>query len=413
MTTQPVARGLPRTIYALFFVRFIISAGSFVNPFLAMMLTIKLGWDEARAGGFMSVVAIVSALGLVVGGRLGDLLGRRVTMTRLLALTAAAYAVCAGAGFRPFVPFIIAFALGCMNGVWPVLNAAVADMAPPERRKEAFSLIYWGNNVGFSVGSVTAGFLFKRAPLLMFAGNALAVAMAAATVLAFVPESRPATEPGCGGKDLAADDDVLEGTLRVLLRTPALIWFAVTAVLTAFVYNQQNFALPVLLGKLFGDDEGPRNYGFLMMTNGLTVVAFTAAVTLVSRKLPSLASCGLGSVFYAVGFGAYAFATGLPSVLVFTFIWTLGEILGATNSNAFIAERAPPSHRSRINSIISFCYVAGNALSPLAAGFLVRLAGPRAVWLPVGGIAALTAAAIFVLLWFDQRRTFGDRGNRA
>ena len=64
--------GLPKEIYALFVVRLVVSAGAFVGPFLAMMLTMKLGYDDGAAGVFMAILAILSAGGLALGGKQAD-----------------------------------------------------------------------------------------------------------------------------------------------------------------------------------------------------------------------------------------------------------------------------------------------------------------------------------------------------
>lgn len=413
----------PREIYALFVVRLVVSAGSFVNPFLAMMLTMKLGYSQAAAGAFMSAVSVVSAAGLLAGGKLGDSLGRRPVLGGLQVLTAAAFAVCAVLGFVPAAPFVIAFGLGALSGTWPVMNAVVADCAPPERRKEAFALLYWGNNIGFSIGPLAAGFLFSMAPRLLFVGNALALSVAAAVVFLFVRETNPllsspsgapgakkaareaAEEPGPGTGRTSASDRAAKpagGTLRILAADPVLLVFASLAALTAFVYNQHTFALPLYLKDMFGPEAGPRAFGAAMAVNGLTVVVCTALVTAVSRRWPALLAAAAGSVFYLLGFGAYAVAAGLVPVLACTFAWTIGEILGATNNNVFIAERSPASHRGRINSAVSFCYILGNALAPLVSGPAMEALGSRAIWRPIGLLAGVGALGLAALYAWDR-----------
>ena len=412
-------RGLfPREIYALFVVRLVVSAGSFVNPFLAMMLTMKLGYSQAAAGAFMSAVSVVSAAGLLAGGKLGDSLGRRPVLGGLQALTAASFAVCAVLGFVPAAPFVIAFALGALSGTWPVMNAVVADCAPPERRKEAFALLYWGNNIGFSIGPLAAGFLFSKAPRLLFVGNAAALTIAAAVVFLFVRETNPLLSAPHGAPDAgkAAAGDAgrtsagdragksAGGTLRILAADPVLLVFAALAALTAFVYNQHTFALPLFLKDLFGPEAGPKAFGAAMAVNGLTVVVCTALVTAASHRWPALLAAAAGSVFYLLGFGAYALAAGLIPVLACTFAWTIGEILGATNNNVFIAERSPASHRGRINSAISFCYILGNALAPLVSGPAMEALGSRAIWGPIGFLAGVGALGLAALHVWDRSR---------
>ena len=132
--------GLPAEIYALFAVRLVVSAGAFVGPFLAMMLTMKLGYDDAAAGVFMALLAVLSAGGLALGGKLGDAFGRADVLRVLQSVTALAFLLCAAIGFNAATPYIIALALAALSGTWPVINALVADLAPEGRRKEAFSL---------------------------------------------------------------------------------------------------------------------------------------------------------------------------------------------------------------------------------------------------------------------------------
>jgi len=94
-------------------------------------------------------------------------------------------------------------------------------------------------------------------------------------------------------------------TWSVLKANPILMLYAAGSILSAFVYNQHTFALPIFLKDALGTVAGPRAYGIVMMTNGLTVVALTALVVLASRRLRSLSAVALSSAFYAVGFGSY------------------------------------------------------------------------------------------------------------
>lgn len=407
---------LPREIYALFVVRLVVSAGAFVGPFLAMMLTMKMGYNDASAGVFMAFLSVLSALGLAVGGKLGDSFNRAATLRTLQFVSAAIFALCALLGFNRFTPFVIAAGMATLSGTWPVINALVADLAPENRRKEAFSLLYWGNNIGFSVGPLIAGFLFNSAPRLLFLGNAVAIAVAGLVVSFFVyrpkkidqadtqkpesPDQLVNPQVADGETKLAAKEP---STLAILLKNPILLMYGLSSILVAFVYNQHTFALPIFLKDALGTEAGPKAYGFVMTANGLTVVALTAVVVLFSRKLPSLAAVALASVFYAVGFGAYAFVGGLGLALGATVIWTIGEILGATNGNAFIAERTPPAYRSRINSAISLAYIAGNAAAPLVAGPVSRIYGSHAVWPMIAVLSLISAAVTLAIHLVDKR----------
>jgi MFS family permease len=348
----------------------------------------------------MALLAMLSAGGLALGGKLGDAFGRADVLRALQLVTALAFLLCAVMGFNAATPYIIALALATLSGTWPVINALVADLAPESRRKEAFSLLYWGNNIGFSIGPLVAGFLFNSAPRLLFLGNALALGLAALVVSLFVRhEVRPAGTPRLKMEDAGVS------TWAVLRANPVLILYSLASVLTAFVYNQHTFALPIFLKDALGPETGPKAYGFVMTANGLTVVLLTGVVVFLSRRMPSLAAVALASVFYAVGFGAYRFVGGLSLAIGATVIWTIGEILGATNGNAFIAERAPPAYRSRINSAVSLAHVAGNAMAPLVAGPVSRSFGSAAVWPLVAVLSLVSALAVLAIHQQDKRRT--------
>jgi len=57
---------LPRNVYILFFADIINSAGSFVYPFLAMFLTLKLGFSEYYSGFILTIVIAAEGGGVPV-----------------------------------------------------------------------------------------------------------------------------------------------------------------------------------------------------------------------------------------------------------------------------------------------------------------------------------------------------------
>ncbi len=398
---------LPGTIWVLFFARLINSAGNFVFPFLTMLLTVKLGWSSARAGSFMTAMFLVGGLGMLAGGKLGDSIGRKRVIVGCQLGAASLFIACLGIGMSGAMPFLVAAASLLLNATWPVFNATVADLVPHEQRKRAYSLLYWGNNIGFSVGPLAAGFLFSSHPSLMFAGNATALVLVSLLFLAFVPETLPepwAAEGAAGGAEAAES----RGLLGALLGRPILLGFALAMAFLNFVYSQHMFSLPVFLNDRLGT-EGARVFGAAMTANGITVVATTALVTLLLGRLGSLACMALASCLYALGFGMLVFV-GPPGqglspaliVLASTVVWTLGEIVSATNANVFIAARSPLSHRSRMNSLVTWIGNCGSMLCPVVTGAYIGRHGPASAW-PLSFVVAIAGAVLMLLLHFADR----------
>ena len=79
---------LPRNVYILFFADIVNSAGSFVYPFLAMFLTLKLGYSEYYSGFILTIVIAAEGVGKLIGGKLADWIGRKIVIIVLSTLGA-------------------------------------------------------------------------------------------------------------------------------------------------------------------------------------------------------------------------------------------------------------------------------------------------------------------------------------
>lgn len=405
MTKKPRAEPLPRAMTYLFLVRLINAAGSFVMPFMTMLLTVKLGWPAERAGLFMTATFLTGGAGMLVGGKLGDSFGRKRLIVCGQAGASALFLACFATGLGPALPYLAAAASVLLSSTWPAFNAMVADIAPPEQRRRAYSLLYWGNNIGFSLGPLAAGFLFNRAAPLMFLCNAAALAAVSCILGVFVRETRPT--PAASGAARSPEASVKGGILAVLARRPILLGFALILALLNLVYSQHQFSLPLFLEARLGVG-GPAAFGAAMTANGLTVVACTIPLAYLTRRLSPLACMPLAGCLYAAGFGLLAFLPALSGpvalglVLASTFVWTLGEILSATNVNAFIASRSPASHRSRLNSLVSLIAQSGSMICPLVSGRYIAAMGAAAVW-PAAACLGLAGAGLMLGLYLADR----------
>ena len=83
----------------------------------------------------------------------------------------------------------------------------------------------------------------------------------------------------------------------------------------------------------------------------------------------------------------------LPLLLLSTLIWTVGEILEATNTSVYVANHAPITHRGRINAIAPIIMWSGFGLGPpLSAQFIERFSLVR-IW-PLCFLLSLLAAGL-------------------
>lgn len=378
-------------MYALFAATVVNGLGVFVFPFMALLLTRRFGMSELRAGDVVFLTTVAYVPGTLIGGKLADRFGRKRVQMASQALCGIALIPC---GFLSDPALIAGFIVASVffDGVTdPARQAMSYDVTTPETRQAAFSLIYLGHNLGFGLGQLIAGFVFASAPSWMFWGNAIAIGASLAIVAAFVPESKPddAAIEGSkvGGSGEKAHDG---GLLSALLSRPALLAFAMLTALFGFTYAQHRFTLPLQATGLFGD-SGAKLFGALMTMNAVLVLAFTTPIVALTKRHRPIHSVAFAGLLYAAGFGMLAWA-GSPWVFFLsTFLWTMGEIVQATNESVYVANHTPMSHRGRFNAALPLVSGLGYSLSSPIAGRIAGSSGIGSVWV-VAAAAALAGA---------------------
>lgn len=416
MTAHPLRLylGLHRDIYVLFVAQLVNSMGSFVFPFLTLLLVKKLGFAPEQAGVVLLVVAGGNVCGAFAGGKLSDHLGRKPVIVGAQSIVVVLFLACSAFGAHLVIVGLIVVAEIALGAVGPATNALVTDRAPRERRQASFSLIYLGFNLGFAVGLFLAGLLFERYLTWIFIGNALSTACSMVLVLAFVrtnpsvgsrrryDRERPTHAEALAPEAGSAEEELAESTVAVLLHRPYLLFFFGAVFLITFVYAQVNFTLPLQLTRLFPVD-GTTLYGTLMSVTCVYVVVLTPIVVAVTRRLSPLANQVTAAVLYAIGFGSVGYLKSFPLYLVAAFVWTAGEVLFATYLYVYVANHSPRSHRGRLNSIVPLVMQAGFALNPPLVGAYLAGHSADAVW-SLMFVVGIGAAVVLLLMALSEKR---------
>ncbi len=279
------------------------------------------------------------------------------------------------------------------------------DLTMPENRQAAFSLLYMGMNAGTAIGSIVAGFLFKNYMKLLFLGDAATTLLSIILLLLLVKETKPSKEDIDKIMEERVDEKAeIGGLLAALLRRPALLIFAALDTIYSFVYEQTRFSLPLYSNKIFGEELGASFFGTFNMINCIEVIFFTTIITLVTRKIRAIYNVAIAGIFFAVGFGMLFFVNSFWMFILSTIIWTIGEIINATNIGVYIANHTPISHRGRFNSIIYIISGTGGAISPYIMGGFIAKNGVTNVWPVIFFLSLLAAFFMFILGTSEKRR---------
>lgn len=361
-------RNLPKPIYYIFLSRIINSMGAFVGPLMTLLLTDKIGLSTGEAGFFVTMSTSMFVPASMVGGYLSDRFNRKITLCVLTFMQALCFLVCGFIELSMIVPVLLLAASFFSSAAQTSSSAMIADLSDKNNRQGAFSLLYLGGNIGFSIGPLIAGFLYRSYLPLIFIGDAFTTILAVVIIFINVPETKP---------QYIIDEEILiddferaeEGSAIVaLLKRPQILVFGIISIFISFSYSQVHFSLPLFSNVIFGFNNGPKIFGALMSINGIVVVIMTIFIIGYTKKFDASFNVALSAIFWAVGLGMLYYVTTFKMMIISTIIWTIGEILHATNVGVYIANNSPKSHRARFNSLYGIISGSGQAMGPVIVG---------------------------------------------
>ncbi|WP_370648175.1 MFS transporter [Amycolatopsis sp. FU40] len=379
------ARRLP---WALGACHLVARGGAFVQPMLVLYLTQEQQMYPTAAGAVVAAVGIGDFGSQLLGGWLGDRIGRRKTMLLGFLGTAIALAALGSAAVTPVI-WATAVGYGLAAGLFrPAGSAAVADL-PPDERVRAYSLLYWAANLGYAVAATVSGVLASRGYGLLFWLNAVAMLLAALIVVAAVPETHPGT---------SRQRRALLPALRAdrLMRTMTLIHAG------CFTLLMQAFAtLPLLMT---AQQFSSATYGGVLALNGFAIVVLQplAVAVLANRDRATVLAASM--LLAGVGGGLAAVSQGIVGYAVAVLVLSLGQIGLAVQFGATFAALAPPELRSGYLGVASSAWSLGAVLGPVLGTALLERAGRT--WL------GLVAFAAGILLFLAQQAVAGHLRER-
>jgi MFS family permease len=390
--------GLPRAVYVIFVSRIVNGMGCFVSPFLTLILTKKIGLDGDVAGLYMSAAGLLYMPASIIGGKLADSIGRRRVIVIFDALAITLYFTCGFVGPSMTMVYLIMMAGACMSAAGPAHDSLMADLTTPENRNGAYALSYMGWNIGFSIGPLLAGMLFESHVSLIFIGDAITASLSLLLIIFFVRETLHDTKHTVLDESRSMERGEQGSIIRVLLRRPALLLFAVVILGYNFTYAEWGFMMPMHAGQNFGD-MGASYYGYMASFNGIVVIAFTPLITWLLRKAVHMKKIILGGLLYCVGFGMLGIYNTLFAFFLSVFIFTIGEIVLSISVMPFIADNTPMSHRGRMSGVLGIMFGAGYNLSPVVMGTVIKTTGIEVAWIYLGIYVGISS---FLMIFVDK-----------
>ncbi|HEV3485937.1 MAG TPA: MFS transporter [Vicinamibacterales bacterium] len=343
-------RTLPRPVWILFAGTFVNRFGTFVMPFLAIYLT-RQGYSAAQAGLAVSAYGAGHIIASMLGGHLADRIGRRHTIA--LSMIGSAAMLMALSQARSYGAIVIVtFLVGLTGELYrPAASALLGDLVTPEQRIAAFGMYRFAINLGFAAGPATAGFLADRSFFLLFAGDALTSFIFGLVALVALPH----------GLRSSSKEEKPAEALRVALRDRPFVLFLLATLCVTWIEFQLHSTYPLYIQSL---GYSTTTYGTLISLNGVMIVLFELLIISWTQRYPAQPLIALGYLLTGIGFALTGLATGLPALVATVVIWTIGEMIYAPVTGAYVTALAPERYRGRYMGLWVMMWSVGMLLGP-------------------------------------------------
>jgi MFS family permease len=393
-----ILAGLPGPVRLLVTGTLINRMGSFIVPFLTLVLLREFHLSEARAATLFAAYGAGSICSILVGGALTDRLGRRTTlMLSLFGSGTLALAMGVVTSVQVFVPLLLVF--GFVADLYrPAASAVVGDLLSSRDRPVGFSALRMAVNLGFCTGMAVGGFIADWNWRFLFLGDGLTTLIFGLVVLFFIPETRPdpASTARPGGES--------EGGAEVPWRDRVFLQIGLAGFLTSIIFFSDLTIMPITITVSAGYPAAV--YGGLVALNGFLIAAFEMSAVKALGRFRRLRVAAIGSVFLGVGFGLVGLWLRWPWFLLAILLSTTGEILTSPQQIAFAADWAPARARGRYLGFYQATWSLALAVNPLLLLPLHARLGEAAFW---GLLSVMAVPPALLLLHLDRH---ADRPER-
>ena len=373
---------------------------SMITSFMAVHLA--LAWGVVAAGVLLIVVVALGVVGMLVGGHVADLHGRRRTL--LVAETGAAvtFGVMALADSPVLASALLVYLAYVVNKfaasvALPANDAMIVDLTSPETRKGVYTINFWATNLALAIGALVGAALYSRfaVVLAVAAGATLAVL---ATTYFLIAETKPDTDVVRDRPQgvLAVLREFGEG-YRLVLRDRTFLRLMVAGTLTLAIEFQLVNHIAVRLATDFPAQQllswapavdGVGMIGLLRAENTILVVVLALFSAVLFRGVSDRTGLYLGTALFAGGYAVMAVSTSGWVLMAASLVFTVGELMSVPVKQALLANLVPDHSRTRYMAVynLNIRVAQGLAAGCVTLGAVLPAWGMAALYLVLGAV---------------------------
>ncbi len=376
--------GLPRRVWYLAAVLLINRAGTMVIAYLTVYLTQERGYTTFRAGLVMAAFGAGGMAGNYLGGYLNDRFGSYHVQWASLLGSGLLFFVLQGIGDFYLLCGVIFLLATTADAFRPANKAAAAYYTKPENLHRAFGLLRMAINLGISMGPMLGAWLISSLGYdYLFYIDGLSCLLSAILFRLLLPPdetTRPIEEETA--PTIQPSGTVLQPARPFTLGR--LYAFCCGNLLIAVAFMQFFTTLPVYLTDL---GYQAWHLGALYTFNGLLIVVCEMPlIYLLSQRFSRITLIGIGGGLIGLShlFLSTTALIGGVSLIAFSLVVTIGEILEMPFANAFITGVSPLSRRGKYLGWLAISFSAGFIIAPIGGFFLIDQLGAEAAYTVLG-----------------------------
>jgi MFS family permease len=387
-------REYPGQFWLMFWGMLISTIGtSMIWPFLMVYLTKVHGYPLTQAAILLSTNAFTGLIFSFIAGPITDYTGRKRVMAFSLVALGGYYLLLSQA--QEYYQFLLLMILG--GSLMPLYrvgaDAMLADLVPPEKRADGYSLIRMANNLGIAIGPMIGGFVASQSYTFAFLGAAIGLSSYGFLTLWLARETleRNPAGQGRGGERFAGYDRIFQdGKFVSFVLATIGITIAVQMMWSMLaVYTTKNYQL------------SESQYGWIPATNAILVVTLQFLVTQATKKRPPLLMMALGAAIYTLGVFSVSQGSIFWHFWLSMVIFTFGELILVPTGTTYAANLAPVDMRGRYMSLYGLTWNVAQMVGAPFGGVLSDNLGPKYIWY---GSAVIGVLAVLAFIYLNERQ---------
>lgn len=375
---------------------FVVMLGTTLTTPLYPIYQQRFGFSPLLITVIFAVYSVSVIGGLLVFGRMSDVIGRRWVLfpgVVFSALSAIAFLTVAG-----LTPMLVGRVLSGLSAAifTGTATAAMVDLSPEDQRLRATTLAVAANLGGLGAGQLLAGVLSQYAPLplqLCFIVDLALVVLAAGAIL-LIPETVERRETGWRFQRLSIPPGV-----RAVFVPASIAGFCGFA-----VFGVYGSVVPSFMAKVLHLPNHALLGLLLFMLLAFSVAGQLAVHRLSERVALPVGAAGLIMGVLTLGLGVLL--TQLWPLIISVVALGLGQGLVMGAGLGGINKRAPQERRGEVASTYFIVVYIGLAIPVVAVGFAAQTLGARPAGLLLAGSTAVVVGA--VLAWLLLRPVASD-----